>query len=651
MYDDDFTAIHAAVDAGENDTFRHRLRDLAEKCLTAIDFTTGIAQPPLRIVRGGVHVDSASLGRWFRAIFDVERTFPEEVALRSVWERTYDELPTGVNTLSDRYVARSFYVVFGGTTRLPATPGLLHLLDSELSSMRSYLSTHDLFGILKRLKDLPAPTTALKGITKFRAPLTKWTKTWRDANAPGMHIPDEILIGFLYTWYPLLVRPSGAPVHLAVVAPYPPDRPPQRVSTLFTLFAYDVLPNPADLATLCDRVVSVFGPVISRLGAIDRDVLSQERPHVTLTVERAIRSLQHINFQSVEDEDHWHDWRKYFPLPGPDTEVIGTPEKRWYVPLWGASHEMTELFRRLERHLADDGKPSAKNKPGVKMVFLYSPPGCGKEIIARLCHYLSQRSQELEYVRSALARAKSRFPSKAHRRFLTSNLGYRSLSIESSTERAISYWANNACPAPWDFNYFVVQGGYLSSRNAAAELLGDMKARHLGLLTKASACGGTIFFDEINTLAPADANLFLRIAEKPHSIEVPGLAFSIGLDVLMIFASNKRPAELEQAGWNSAVLSRIAKPGSYFEIPPLCDRPLDIGVVTAYYLQKNAPQVRHLDVDALRWLCKLPWSVGNYRELGAVLDRLIDDAKRREAREITSEDVLQAYAGQRLTVV
>ncbi|MGA8808358.1 MAG: hypothetical protein WB973_10810, partial [Thermoanaerobaculia bacterium] len=249
----------------------------------------------------------------------------------------------GANTLTDRYVAQDFYIVFGGSkslttssSKLPST--LLHLLDSEIAQFRRYLADTDLFDLLKKLKNPKDTTARLKPLAKFRDRIGAWTSEWRDRKPDRKHTSDEILISFLYTWYPLLARPSTDPIHLVVVSPFPRGRPPHRVSTIFTLFGYAALPalTAKDLLELSQRTENAFSHVISRLTAIDREVLSRKAPDVTLTVERAIRSLQHLSKASVEEEDRWDAWRKYFP------------RKDWDVALWGASQEMVDLFTQLK---------------------------------------------------------------------------------------------------------------------------------------------------------------------------------------------------------------------------------------------------------------------------------------------------------------
>jgi len=177
----------------------------------------------------------------------------------------------------------------------------------------------------------------------------------------------------------------------------------------------------------------------------------------------------------------------------------------------------------------------------------------------------------------------------------------------------------------------------LSVNETVPTLIGDMRKSddpELGLLVRASAVAGTIYFDEINTLGARAADVFLRLAEKPYEIEIPGNSRPIRLNVLMVFASNKRPDELVREGWNEAVLTRLAKPGSYFELPPLSDRPVDVAVAAAYMLERaemegKCPNVDRIDLDAFRILCCMPWRRGNYRQLKAFMDRLIQVQKRK----------------------
>lgn len=647
-----YEALCQAAEANDRQSYERELKRIVSRHIALLTKNLGGGSSAPELVRTGIHYDSASLGRWFRGVCDGEKhpLFDGHAALRGLWENSYDRVPRGINMLTDRSICRDSIIVFGGDGDATHKNGVLRVGRRALTALRKCLDEKDLFALLA---DIKAGTTnrELAGLDWFRKTLVSWAKTWMErppANA------DETVFSFLFTWYPVLIRDVGSSFQVAVVAPVPRERPPSCYSTIFGLFSFKRVPPPDQaISAIAQSLRLTYEPLVYRLLGIDAEILSRRTPRVNLNLERIVRALQYVSPQAIEEEDRWLQWREKFPAP--DVAVGEEPDhKRWDVPMWGASNEMHQLLEDVSRQLASDGR----TKHGVKLIFLYSPPGCGKENIAKLCHFLSGRSQNHTYVREALARASRVFePPQAEK--LRKALGIRKLHQRSSTgERPVADWvADDGKRHPWDFNYFVVQGGYLSSRNAATELVGDLQhGGNLGLLVRASACGGTVFFDELNTLAAQDANLFLRIAEEPHEIEIPGVLSPFPLDLLMIFASNKTPLQLvREKQWNDAVLTRLAKPGVYFEIPPVGARRMDIALAVAYSIEKRQPSIASIDVDALRWLCQLPWE-GNYREIGALIDQVLleNDVRDRAAsagggvvtdnHRITFEDVLAARA-------
>lgn len=681
-YRAEFDALREACENQDAEAFRAHLETLVQLHIAPI--TSGLAgvvnRKKVELLRAGIHYDSQSLGRWFRAIWTHAEYRPfglQGQVVEGLWERSYDSVPRGLNQLTDRTVARTAFIQFKGTVRIVDGTTSLHVDAEEYRCLRELLFKLDLFQCIseglksaeKKLEDDRVLKRNLDGddlkfVEGFVAKLKPWVDAWRDGGVPKQ-TDKELLLSFLLTWYPTLTcaipKRLDTSSQVVVLLPFPETRPPAFFATIGCLFA--VKPGTAVKWTAVENyVLTAFKGILYRLIAVDAQVVGGHTPRVTLALERAVRALQFVTPTSVEQEDRWAEWRRVFPTKG----TLPAASARWDVPIWGASDEIGRLLRGLKDLLKNDGRD--KNKHGVELVFLYSPPGCGKENIARLCHYLSGRSLKREYISSAYGRVEKLFKDVKPVELFETQMGQRRLHQRSDEVKNIKAWCEDPnLNGPWDFNYFVVQGGYLSSRGAVSELVGDLReataiAKHLGLLARASACGGTVFFDEFNTLDPRDGNLFLRFAEEPHEIEVPGLPSPLGLDVLMVFASNKRPAELEREGWNPAVLTRVAKPGHYFEIPPLSARREDIAVASVYYLEQQEQksrernevpvlEIERFELDALRLLCLLPWE-GNYRQLMALLSRVVERHRRKPEQSlrrthVTFEDLLGCYLFER----
>ena len=616
------------------------------------------------VLRAGIHYDSKSVGKWYRAIWTADDYVPFGKAdrpIEAMWEDAYDIQPKGINLMSERGLKHPVFVEFCKKC-LRDSNVTLRVNPKEFNNLQFILEHIDLFrSIQSGFKGVTADTCAgldLRDLSQvpsderaLLASFAEMVKDWTCRSVKGQHCDKAILCSFLYTWYPTIMgtwTPQTLNYSLIGAAvPYPSKTPPDVFATIGGVFAVEDRED-LDPISLSAALEAAFSPLLDRLVAIDAEALSARPSATTLDLEKKIRSLQHVIQQAIQEEDEWGEWRDRFPRLKNHRVLFPRLENndtRWDIDMWGASEPMRKLFGSLKVLLGPSSDPAENKEAKVEVVFFYSPPGCGKEQIARLCHYLSSRSSDPERVHVAFEDLSKRIDDKnkgwlAHldHRYIN-NFGEER---DRGELRAISAWAerqNNLLSgqAPWDFNYFVTQGSNLSVNETVPTLIGDMRKSddpELGLLVRASAVAGTIYFDEINTLGARAADVFLRLAEKPYEIEIPGNSRPIRLNVLMVFASNKRPDELVREGWNEAVLTRLAKPGSYFELPPLSDRPVDVAVAAAYMLERaemegKCPNVDRIDLDAFRILCCMPWRRGNYRQLKAFMDRLIQVQKRK----------------------
>lgn len=174
-----------------------------------------------------------------------------------------------------------------------------------------------------------------------------------------------------------------------------------------------------------------------------------------------------------------------------------------------------------------------------------------------------------------------------------------------------------------------VNMGALSESLFESELFGhvkgaftDAKQNRVGRFTMAS--GGTLFMDEIATLAmPLQAKL-LRVLETGE-YEVLGSSQTIRSDVRLICATNADlPVCVTQGTFRQDLFYRINT--FVFELPPLRERQADIIPLASYLLTKHATRygmvTKPMGEKVAHALQTYPWP-GNIRELSHVMERAL----------------------------
>ena len=137
-----------------------------------------------------------------------------------------------------------------------------------------------------------------------------------------------------------------------------------------------------------------------------------------------------------------------------------------------------------------------------------------------------------------------------------------------------------------------------------------------------AADGGTLFLDEIGDLPlPVQAKL-LRAAESGE-VQRLGSAATERADVRLVSATAADLEAMVAAGrFRADLYYRVA--GALVRVPPLSERPGDIGPIAARVLERLGggafPEAPRLAPDALAWLEARPWP-GNARELRALVER------------------------------
>ena len=163
----------------------------------------------------------------------------------------------------------------------------------------------------------------------------------------------------------------------------------------------------------------------------------------------------------------------------------------------------------------------------------------------------------------------------------------------------------------------------------ASELFGHEKGAFTGALGRRAgrfelADGGTIFLDEVGDLPPDTQLALLRVLQE-REFERVGSARPIKVDVRVIAASNRDlNAAIEGDAFRTDLFYRL----NVFpiEVPPLRERPSDIPLLVAYFVERYARNasktIRHVEKRTLELVQSYRWP-GNVRELQNVIERAV----------------------------
>lgn len=160
-----------------------------------------------------------------------------------------------------------------------------------------------------------------------------------------------------------------------------------------------------------------------------------------------------------------------------------------------------------------------------------------------------------------------------------------------------------------------------------AELFGHEKGAFTGAVGQSigrfeQAQGGTLFLDEIGDM-PYQAQTRLLRALQSGTISRVGGKATIRLDVRIVAATNQDLEKIIAEGkFREDLYYRINVVP--INLPPLRDRPEDIGMLTRHFLSMAAGEGlpnREIDDDAIALMEQMPWR-GNVRELKNMIYRL-----------------------------
>jgi DNA-binding NtrC family response regulator len=148
----------------------------------------------------------------------------------------------------------------------------------------------------------------------------------------------------------------------------------------------------------------------------------------------------------------------------------------------------------------------------------------------------------------------------------------------------------------------------------------DAKTARIGLFEAAD--GGTLFLDDIGTLAPQTQAKVLMAVED-HAIRRLGATKEVPTDVRLVAASNEPLSEMVKAGkFREDLYHRLHL--LHVELPPLKERGLDILSLARHLLERVARRHRLKDMSISpsgeARLLAYAWP-GNARELAHVIER------------------------------
>jgi two-component system nitrogen regulation response regulator GlnG len=201
--------------------------------------------------------------------------------------------------------------------------------------------------------------------------------------------------------------------------------------------------------------------------------------------------------------------------------------------------------------------------------------------------------------------------------------------------------------------FVAVNMAAIPSELIEAELFGHEKGAFTGATGQSigrfeQAQGGTLFLDEIGDMPKIAQTRLLRALQSGHISRVGGKA-SIRLDVRIVAATHQNLGDLIAAGkFREDLYYRLNVVP--INMPPLRDRPEDIGLLAEHFLRMAASEGlpnRRIDDDALQMLASMPWR-GNVRELKNLVYRLALVSR----EEVISENtLLQSVEPQNANVV
>jgi transcriptional regulator with PAS, ATPase and Fis domain len=223
------------------------------------------------------------------------------------------------------------------------------------------------------------------------------------------------------------------------------------------------------------------------------------------------------------------------------------------------------------RGMSDVASAVERVKDSESTVLITGESGTGKELVARAIHRLSRRSQN-------------------------------------------AFVPFNCTAGPSDLIESTLFGHRRGAFTGALEQAGVIRA----------AEGGTLFLDEVGDLPLSVQPKLLRFLQEGE-IHPLGERLPRKVNVRVVAATHKDlELAVREGTFRQDLYYRIA--ALRVNIPPLRDRPEDIGELISYflshYIRRNDRVISGITADAIRVLQNYSWP-GNVRELAAEIERLV----------------------------
>src|SRR5882757_7864020 len=189
---------------------------------------------------------------------------------------------------------------------------------------------------------------------------------------------------------------------------------------------------------------------------------------------------------------------------------------------------------------------------------------------------------------------------------------------------AIHKWSERSGGPFVKVNCAAIPAGLLES-----ELFGHERGAYTGACTRSigrfeRAHKGTLFLDEIGDLPPELQPKILRVLQERQFERLGGTA-TIHTDVRVVCATHRNLIEMvDEHQFRADLFYRL----SVFpiEVPPLRDRPEDIGLLVHHFTEDYAARmhrpIKAISEDFMAAMVRHPWP-GNVRELQNFIERSV----------------------------
>jgi len=199
---------------------------------------------------------------------------------------------------------------------------------------------------------------------------------------------------------------------------------------------------------------------------------------------------------------------------------------------------------------------------------------------------------------------------------------------ETGTGKGLVAKAVHACSYRSEKPFVAINCGAIPENLLESELFGHVK----GAFTGATAAkvgkfevanGGTIFLDEIGDMSPDLQVKVLKVLEE-REFEPVGGCKTIKVDVRIIAATHRDlEEEVQKGNFREDLFYRLYV--IPIRLPALMERPLDIPLLTHYFMQKlnqdKRTRITGVSAGAMELLMQHAWP-GNVRELANMLERM-----------------------------